>query len=313
MSETEICTKYRRKPFAALVLSLVMPGLGHIYCGRIVKGLFFSFLVMLSFLAIPGLFYNESTKRWLVISVCWLVLNIISWVAVIDSWYAAKNTRADYELKEYNRWYVYLLFLLVCTAGSFTYAFYFKDNYIGTFWVSNASNYPTIVPGDRFLANRLAYSSKEPQRGDLVVFINPKDRRTNLKRIVALAGDTVEIKQGQLYINGRELERRRLDDSVLDKIRIKEKSEILTGQVYEEINDRAKYRIFLQTGKDPNEDNFARITVPEYHCFVLGDNRYMSQDSRHFGPIALATIKGRADYRYCLAKIWSGFVSLQAN
>ena len=53
--------------------------------------------------------------------------------------------------------------------------------------------------------------------------------------------------------------------------------------------------------------DFAKITVGRYHCFVLGDNRNLSYDSRHFGPIQLATIKGRADYLYCHGKDWSRF------
>jgi signal peptidase I len=314
MSETEIYIKHKRKPFLALVLSLSMPGLGHIYCGRIVKGLFFTFLAILPFASIAGMLIENPAKRLLALSAGWLTLSLISLVAVIDSWYTARHTRADYELKEYNRWYVYLLMLLICAAGGSVYALHFRDNYIEAFHVPTASNYPTIVPGDRLLANKLAYITNAPQRGDLVVFTNPKDRRMNfIKRVVAVAGDTVEIKQGRLYINNKGLQCHKLDASVLNKIRIEIQGKVLAGQVYEEINDDAKYKIFLQTGNDPNEDNFAPITVPQYHCFVLGDNRNMSEDSRHFGSIPISAIKGRADYLYYLAKDWSRFGSLRAN
>lgn len=64
---------------------------------------------------------------------------------------------------------------------------------------------------------------------------------------------------------------------------------------------------------DPARSNFSTWlftiarNIPENHCFVLGDNRINSYDSRHFGPIPLATVKGRADYLYWPAKDWSRF------
>lgn len=170
---------------------------------------------------------------------------------------------------------------------------------------------PLIAPktGDRFLANKLAYKNSDPKRGDLVVFINPENRRQNyIKRIVAAAGDTVEIKDNELYVNNQQLKRQKLPQSVLDNIRIKVNGESLEGDVFYEINGDAKYKIFL--AKPPHNQaphDFAKITVLKYHCFVLGDNRNLSRDSRHVGPIPLATIKGRADYLYSPAKDWSRF------
>jgi signal peptidase I len=151
--------------------------------------------------------------------------------------------------------------------------------------------------------------TKEPQRGDLIVFICPDDRQVNyIKRGVAVSGDTVEIKNGQLYVNDQELQRKKLPQSILDNIRIRIKGEPLEGEVFEEINGDAKYKTFL--AGSPHEEtssDFARITVPEHHCFVLGDNRNRSRDSRHFGPVHLGLVKGRADYLYWPAKGWSRF------
>jgi signal peptidase I len=237
-----------------------------------------------------------------------LALSVVSLVAIIDSWYLAKHTKPDYELKEYNRWYVYLLLWLISMGGSTTYSLYFRDNYMEAFRIPTASNYPTMAPGDRFLANKLAYRNKNPKRGDLVVFVNPQNRRVNfVKRVVAIAGDTVEIKGNDLCINGQKLERRKLDDSILSKIKTEVQGEMLKGDVYEETNNGAKYKIFLKFGVDPNSANFAKVTVPKYHCFVLGDNRNQSEDSRHFGPVPLAAIKARADYLYWPAKDWARF------
>ena len=82
----------------------------------------------------------------------------------------------------------------------------------------------------------------------------------------------------------------------------------LEGDVFEESNGDVRYIIFL--AKPPHNKtsgDFAKISVPEYHCFVLGDNRNLSHDSRNFGPVPFAAIKGRADYLYCPSKEWSRF------
>jgi signal peptidase I len=300
----------KRKPLTAVILSLIMPGLGHVYCGRIVKGLI---LVLLSSIFIPVIFgtlsVSRSSVRIAVIIVA-LIASLIVWlVAVIDSWYTAKHTSADYVLKDYNKWYVYVLLILMSTGSSTQIAFNVKSSVIEAFRVPVASNYPTIVPNDRFLANKLAYNNTDPKRGDLIVFINPENRRQNyIKRVVAVAGDTVEIIDNEVYVNEQQLERQRLPQSVLDNIKIKVHGKSLEGDVFYEINGEAKYKIFL--AKPPHDQvshNFSKITVPLYHCFVLGDNRNSTRDSRHVGAIPLATIKGRADYLYFPAKDWSRF------
>ncbi|GAI45458.1 unnamed protein product, partial [marine sediment metagenome] len=234
---------------------------------------------------------------------------IVYLIATIDSAYKAKRTKPDYELKDYNRWYAYVLLVLISMGGSVGTSMYVKANFIEAFRVPVASNYPTIVPNDRFLANKLAYNNSDPKRGDLIVFINPENRRQNyIKRVVAVAGDTVEIIDNEVYVNEQQLERQRLPQSVLDNIKIKVHGKSLEGDVFYEINGDAKYKIFL--AKPPHDQashNFSKITVPPHHCFVLGDNRNLSRDSRHFGPVLLATIKGRADYLYFPAKDWSRF------
>ena len=188
-----------------------------------------------------------------------------------------------------------------------------KSNYVEAFSIPSASNYPTIVPGDRFLANKLSYKNNDPKRGDLIVFLSPHNRRMNyIKRVVAIAGDTVEIKDGQVYVNDRKLPRQKLDPAVLDNIRIKIDGKPLEGDIFEETNGDAKYKIFLTKNLNDNTSHdLAKTTVPKYHCFVLGDNRNLTHDSRNFGPISLATIKGRADYLYYPAMDRSRFGKLK--
>lgn len=310
MSEPTIGKRKRRKPLTAAVLSLIEPGLGHIYCGRIVKG---AVLAFLSSIFIPVIFatllVSHSSVRITVIIASLLASLVVYLVAVIDSWYTAKHTAADYALKDYNRWYVYLLLVLMGTGGSTQLSFNVRTNLLEAFRVPVASNYPTIVPNDRFLANKLAYKTSDPKRGDLIVFTNPENRRINfIKRVVAVAGDTVEIRNHELYINDQKLPRQKLPQSTLDNIRIEVNGEPLRGQVFEETNGDAAYTIFMaEPPHDCVSPDFAKIKVPEHHCFVLGDNRRLSHDSRHFGAVPLATIKARADYLYAPAMDWSRF------
>ena len=306
-------TKNERHIWIAVLLSLIMPGLGQIYCGKLARGLVFTFLNFLPLPATIGLFATSTSSLLIPAVIAMIMLaGLIQLIAIIDSAFLAHNAK-EYVLKDYNKPVVYVLLLALITTGSVGSAFYLREQLLEAFRVPVASNYPTILPGDRFLANKIAYKNNDPKKGDLIVFINPQDRQQNyIKRIVAVAGETVEIKNSELYVNDQKLQRQKLPQSTLDNIRIQIRETPLDGDVYEETNGDAKYKIFL--AGPPHErtpDDFAKMTVPKHHCFVLGDTRNLSKDllkdSRHFGPIPLATIKGRADYLYFPAKDWSRF------
>src|SRR6185436_4889313 len=97
--------------------------------------------------------------------------------------------------------------------------------------------YPTLSPRDRFIAVKNAYRNSDPQRGDLVLFTSSNNRRELwIKRVIALAGDTVAVKDGNLYVNGAKL--------FLESIGPGAVSET-TGQIFDEVNNGTKYRIFI--------------------------------------------------------------------
>ena len=310
MAKETVKVKNKRRIWVAIMNSLIMPGLGQVYCGKLARGLVFSFLNIL-LLPIVIWMFSVSDSPMLMPATIALIFagGIVQLAAIVHSACIAKHTKTDYELKDYNKWYVYVLFVLIITGGSIGSALYLRDQTLEAFRVPAASCYPTIVPNDRILANKGVYRAQDPQRGDLVVFLNPTNRQINfIKRVVAIAGDTVEIKDGQVYVNDEKLQRRKLPQSTLDDIRIKIEGEPLDGEIFEEINGDAKYKIILaKPPHDKMSHDFEKTTVPKHHCFALGDNRNLSYDSRHFGPVLLATIKGRADYLYYPAKDWSRF------
>lgn len=292
MNTAAAAIQSRRSPWAAAILSLIMPGLGQVYVGALAQGLVWMFLcgillVMgLSFLSFP------SACSWTLGCLAELSSLVIWLAAAVDSRRLALRCKPDYELKDYNRWHVYVLLLFIGTGGLLAYALYVREQLVQPFRVPTPAMYPTILPKDRVIAVKTAYQTADPQRGDIVLFVYPDDRRIfYIKRVVALAGDTVEVKSGNLYVNGAELAREAIGAATVSFGKTTS-----TGGVFYENNNGARYRIFISQ-EQPAAD-FGPITVPKYDCFVMGDNRNDSRDSRNFGPIAVTSLKGKFEYRY---------------
>src|SRR6185295_2048791 len=277
-----------RRPWIAALLSFIMPGLGQVYGGMLPRGLIWMLLCGISSVAGLLILSHPTAYSWTLGCVAGLA-QIAIWIAgAIDSYRCALRCKADYELKDYNRWYVYVLLLLMGTGSLLSYALNVRNQLIQPFRVPSAAMYPTISPRDRLIAVKNAYRNADPKRGDLVLFTNPDDRRQFwIKRVIALAGDTVAVKQGNLYVNGVMLSLESIGPGAVSGT---------TGQIFVEDNNGAKYRIFISQGH-PAPD-FPEITVPKYECFVMGDNRNEGRDSRQFGPVPITGMLGKFEYRY---------------
>lgn len=280
-----------RRPWIAVVLSLIMPGLGQVYNGLLPRGLIWMLLCGISSVAGLLILAHPTAYSWTLGCAAGLAQFAI-WIAgAIDSYRCALRCRADYELKDYNRWYVYALLLLMGTGSLLSYALNVRDHMIQAFRIPNASMYPTISPRDRVIAVKNAYLAADPQRGDMVLFPDPDNRHDfwtkYIKRVIAIAGDTVAIKDRDVYVNGAKLTRQLIGPGVVSGT---------TGQIFSEDNNGAKYRIFIS--QDHPAPDFPEITVPKNECFVMGDNRNEARDSRYFGPIPITGMLGKFDYRY---------------
>jgi signal peptidase I len=128
--------------------------------------------------------------------------------------------------------------------------------------VEGASMEQTLHSGERVLVNKFLYRwVRKPRPGDIIVFRYPRQPdRDFIKRVVAVEGDTVEIRGGVVYVN---------------------------GQPFAE----------APTALRSDEDSPHPITVPPDSVWVLGDNRNNSEDSRYFGEVPLANIRGMAFFR----------------
>jgi signal peptidase I len=277
-----------RRPWIAAILSFIMPGLGQAYSGMLPRGLIWMLLCGISSVAGLLILSHPTAYSWTLGCAAGLA-QVAIWIAgAIDSYRCASRCKADYELKDYNRWHVYVLLLLMGTGSLLSYALDVRVYLIQPFMVPSASMYPTISPRDHIVAVKNAYRNSDPRRGDLVLFTNPNDRREFwIKRVIALAGDTVAVKDGNLYVNDVKLSLESIGPGTVAGT---------TGQIFSEVNNGAKYRIFISQGH-PAPD-FPETTVPKNECFVMGDNRNEARDSRYVGPIPIIGILGKFEYRY---------------
>lgn len=168
--------------------------------------------------------------------------------------------------------------------------------------IPSASMRPNLLEGDVVFVNRLAYNVKlpltdivlrhtgEPARGDIVTFSSPADGTRLIKRIVALPGDTVEMRNERLVINGQPADYAMLGNS----------SELLgaAGQVtvqhLRESGNGGAHQIQLLPQITARRD-FAAVTVPAGQFMMLGDNRDNSADSRYFGFVPRELLIGKAE------------------
>ncbi len=284
----------RRKPLDAACLSALLPGLGHLYCGQFQRGILWMGASVTLVIAAVVTLVLSPTRDGLQLAACFLVADLIVWgLCTYQSWRLARHLEPDYELREYNRWYVYAVLMLLCGFGSAVgFAFVLHERVIQAFVIPSHSMEPTIRHGDRILTLKETYLDRDPQRGELVVFRNPDNRRQfYIKRIIAIAGDHIEWQDdGKVTVNDTPL------------IQTSTSSQ----GIFTEANGDHRYRIKLTSSIDTGNAAMGSLIVPPHHCFVLGDNRLNSRDSRHFGSIAYTSLVADP-----VAKVWGGLGKLE--
>lgn len=162
--------------------------------------------------------------------------------------------------------------------------------------VPTGSMNPSIVEGDRIFVNKLAYGLKvpfttyhlvhwdAPARGEIIVFASPVDGTRLVKRVVAIPGDTVQLINNQLFINGTAATYQSLTTSAVPT----------AGKIFANESFAGQSHPVMATPAVRALRNFGPITIPADEYFVLGDNRDNSHDSRYIGTVARDNILGRS-------------------
>lgn len=182
------------------------------------------------------------------------------------------------------------------------------------FNIPSGSMRPTLLIGDYLFVSKYSYGysrhsfplsfmpfsgrvlSDSPERGDVAVFKLPRDNKTDyIKRVIGLPGDTLQVQDGRLFINGEMVERERVDDFVYrnpygSQIRVSQFMETLPG---------GREHLILEEGDNRRFDNTREFTVPDGHYFMMGDNRDNSEDSRsQVGFVPAENLVGRAEFLF---------------
>jgi len=182
---------------------------------------------------------------------------------------------------------------------------------VEAFTIPSGSMVETLAIGDFIFVNKMAYRTevpytalgirvpgggttikewRRPERGDIIVFRFPTDQKVDyIKRVVGLPGDTVELRQNQLLVNGNQYQRTYQKKVAYQDQRCQSGS---AAMYLEDSGDR-QYSVLLAEGSNPFE-NFGPIRVKEGHLFMMGDNRDNSSDSRAWGQVPIEYVKGRA-------------------
>ncbi len=234
---------------------------------------------------------------------------------------AKKPTNWAHEL-----WQLFLLVMAVLAVHSFV---------AKPFYIPSGSMLPTLYIGDRLIVSKYPYGysylspslevvpemsgrllGSMPKRGDIAIVKSPRDHVDWIKRVIGLPGDTVQMKDGTLWLNDAPVTREKVADTVIPVSANSDCETIIDAQyrtvnamgvpacsypTYRETLPGGRTYLTLDLGEMP-QDNTAPVIVPEGHVFLMGDNRDNSQDSRFdvsrdgLGMLPIENVVGRAEF-----------------
>lgn len=272
-----------KEPWLAVLLSYILPGLGQIYAKHSYRGLFFIGLSLISVLGIISWMnfilspYTKISKLyWSGFIATGLLLAGFRLWSIVDGYISVRKYNNELGIEHSSTkariGAVTGLLVTIIYIGSYITPViqYYLNNY--SLGISlGESMLPTIENEDITIERVL--SGKALQRGNIIAFKSPRDEGDDFcKRIIGLPGDTVEIREKVVFINGQRL-----------------------FEKYIRHNDALDFSQFTDQYVIPKElkkrDSLSPITIPAGKYFVLGDNRDLSDDSRYFGLVDLRDIR----------------------
>jgi signal peptidase I len=281
----------------ALLLGVLGPwGTGLFYLGQTRRALVWlyvpSVLLLASLAGLPWLGTSTFAGRALLFVL--ILVTFGSWLAVMVD--TALIPEAKYQRKPP------LWVAIYCTWGMlFTLGVrgFLVNNLTEAFNIPTGSMEPTLVPGDHVLLDKPTLFFRAPLRGEMIVFESPETpERDFVKRVIGLPGDTITIKRGHPWINGREVPHCKLGSATMPN----PEGVAARGDVFLESLGNESYLTFYdETAR--SEEQQGPYVVAENEVWVLGDNRNNSYDSRVWfqgkgGGLPRANIQGRVLLRY---------------
>ncbi|MCJ7601123.1 MAG: signal peptidase I [Desulfobulbaceae bacterium] len=265
MNENRLAKNKITNIISATFLNFLMPGLGQISCGKIKRGV----IIYIASLLLAPIAVIICTKPFppfniLIPALIFIGLYVF---AIVDAIRIARDPENTLRLKPIIG---YLILVAIWQADSHivtpVVTSTVKRDFLQAYKIPSKDMMPALLVGDRILVNKSIFRNSDPKRGDIVIFpypVNPK--QDFIKRVIALGGDTIEIIEKQVYINGE-----------------------LLSEPYAVHNDSH----VIPADRHPR-DFFGPVTVPDDSVFTMGDNRDNSHDSRFWGFVKKDTVKAK--------------------
>jgi signal peptidase I len=297
-------TSHVRKPWIATSLSKLCTGLGQIYCGQVRRGLvmYCGSLLLGPLIFVTATFASSTPMLVAFFTSLAALAGLVIWSARDAGAIARRMIGTEFEPRDFNSPIVYSIMSLTNLTYAAGLVFVLRATVIEAFVIPSASMSPTFVPGDRILVTKLGMNSATFERGDLVVYRNPNNRKQNyVKRIIGLPGETVEIRDGTVIIDGQPLKQTPVAPANDDA----EQKPGNGGQTFMEHAGDRQYSIHLDKPDVPVQAPSVKVAADAY--YVLGDHRDKSLDSREVGNIPHGLMIGIVRCIYYPANSWRRF------
>lgn len=208
-----------------------------------------------------------------------------------------KKVKSQSEIKKILRDYAEALIIALLLA------LFVREYVLTAYRIPTASMVPALKVGDFIFASKYPYNLKwpftdkriiaaqMPERGEIVVFNCPDDKSTHcIKRVVAVAGDEIQVSNHKVTLNGQPMHYENLGNELIQELPGNE-----YYSVYKESLGQVQYNVLLsQSQSAESSSSEYKFKVPQDFFYVLGDNRQSSDDSRLWGAIPISDLQGRA-------------------
>ncbi len=257
-NDSPVIVNKKRSLVLSILLSVITPGLGHLYNGNLRMAIVLPSL----FIIITNIIYQSSLIKSFIFLLFLVSFAVCFYLFVIIHASILSSRNKNYVLKTYNRVFIYVLWIIFFWGIN---EFIPTNDSIRTFSIPTFGMENTLMVDDFILVDMEYYENNNVKRNDLIIFSDPEfPQNLIIKRVLGLGNERLSILNGIVSINGQPLQ---------------------------ESNPNLRF-------ENDYLANFDEIIIPGDHFFVLGDNRPDSRDSRMFGPISKKSIKGKPLYIY---------------